>query len=244
MKGVIWKIAPEAQIADLSHEIAPQDILEGAILLWRSTPYYPDGTIHLAVVDPGVGTSRRGIAAQIGASFFVGPDNGLFSLVAEKAEADHQPVHFIYLDKPRFWLAEVSNVFHGRDIFAPVAAYLAKGIPLAELGTAIENPVRLELAKPKPLPTGWLGEVIHTDHFGNLSTNINISHINDPKNVVLKINHQRILGLVSTYGERPAGSLIALLDSSGSLAISVVNGSAAEVLKAQRGDKVEISFAD
>ncbi len=244
MKGVIWKIAPDVQIVDLSHEISPQDILEAAILLWRSTPYFPDGTVYIAVVDPGVGTSRRGVAAQIGASYFVGPDNGLFTLVAETAEANHQPVHFFHLNQPGFWLPEVSNVFHGRDIFAPVGAYLAKGIPLAALGTAIDDPVRLESPKPTPVPTGWQGQVVHIDHFGNLSTNLNISHIINLENLVLRINQKEIVGLVSTFGERPAGTLIAFIDSSGSLAISVVNGSAAEVLDAQRGDKVEVSSTD
>ena len=120
-------------------------------------------------------------------------------------------------------------------------AYLANGIPLAALGTAIDDPVRLELPNPTQIPTGWQGQVMHIDHFGNLSTNLNASHIKSWKEVVVRINGRQIEGLVSTFGERPAGTLVALIDSSGSLAISVVNGSAAEVLEAQRGDKVEIS---
>ena len=241
MKGVIWKIAPDVQIVDLSHEISPQDILEAALLLWRSTPFFPDGTIHVAVIDPGVGTSRRGLAVQIGSQYFVGPDNGLFTLVAEKAKAQMETTTFIHLDQPRFWLPDISGVFHGRDVFAPVAAYIATGTPLNSLGRTIADPIRFDLPSPTAVHGGWLGQVIHIDHFGNLSTNLNASHIKSSKQVVLRINGRQIEGLVSTFGERSAGSLVALLDSSGALAICVVNGSAAKVLDASRWDKVEIS---
>jgi S-adenosylmethionine hydrolase len=240
LKGVIWKIDPQVHIADLSHDISPHDILEGARLLWRVAPFFPDGTIHVAVVDPGVGTSRRGLAAQLGSQYFVGPDNGLLSLLLARAEGSNQTTSFVHLDRPEYWLPEVSNVFHGRDIFAPVAAHLASGIPLSSLGTLISDPVRLGIPEPTRTPRGWLGQVIHIDHFGNLSTNINISHLKTSKEVMLNIKGEQIVGLVSTFGERPVGTLIALLDSSGTLAISVVNGNAAQTLNVGVGEKIEV----
>jgi S-adenosylmethionine hydrolase len=236
LKGVIWSIAPRAQIADLSHEITPQYVLEAALLLW----YFPDGTIHVGVVDPGVGTARRAIAAQLGTQYFVGPDNGLVSLLLARAEESKQPTSFIHLDRPEFWLPEVSNVFHGRDVFAPVAAHLAAGTALNALGRRIDDPIRLEIPKPSRKPNGWLGQVIHIDHFGNLATNLNVNHLSLMKEVIIKIKGEQITGMVSTFGDRPTGSLIALLDSSGSLAISVVNGSAAMSLKVKVGDKFEV----
>ncbi len=244
MKGVIWKIAPDVQIVDLSHEISPQNILEAGLLLMRTVPYFPDGTIHVAVVDPGVGTSRRGIAAQLGSQYFIGPDNGLFGLIIARAEATNETIKYVHLNHPKYWLPEVSPVFHGRDVFAPVAAHLAFGIPLASLGTEIVNPVRLEIPMPIHTRKGWLGEVIHIDHFGNLSTNLNLSHIQNVNTVVVKVKEKQIIGLASTFSERPVGTLTFLIDSSGSLAISLANGSAANTLGAQIGDQVEIIIND
>jgi S-adenosylmethionine hydrolase len=240
LKGVIWKIAPTVHIADLSHDISPHDILEAALLLWRAVPFFPDGTIHVAVVDPGVGTSRRGIAALVGSQYFVGPDNGLVSLLLTKFEGFNQPTKFVHLDRPEYWLPAVSHVFHGRDVFAPVAAHLAIGVPFASLGTMINDPVRLNIPNPKEIQGGWIGQVIHIDHFGNLSTNLHASYLKTTKEVMINIKGELITGLVSTFGERPAGTLVALLDSNGSLAISVVNGSAAQVLNSRVGDKIEV----
>jgi S-adenosylmethionine hydrolase len=240
LKGVVWKIAPNVKIADLSHDITPHDILEAAFLLWRAAPYFPDETVHVAVVDPGVGTSRRALAAHLGSQYFVGPDNGLLSLLAAKAGENDEETSYVHLDQPKYWLPEVSNVFHGRDIFSPVAAHLASGIPFNMLGTAIIDPVRIEIPNPTRTDRGWLGQVIHIDHFGNLSTNLSIRHLIPTKEVKINIKGEQIVGLVSTFGERPVGTLVALLDSSGSLAISVVNGSAVQVLKARIGDKIEV----
>lgn len=240
LKGVIWNIAPQARIADLSHDITPQYILEAALLLWRAAPFFPDGAIHVAVVDPGVGTSRRGIAAHLGTQFFVGPDNGLLSLLLVRAEENGQPTSFIQLDHPEFWLPDVSSVFHGRDIFAPVAGHLAAGLPFDMLGSAIKDPIRIEMPTPTRTADGWLGQVIHIDHFGNLGTNLSGNHLKGMKEVRVKIKGEQITGLVSTFSERPVGSMIALLDSSGSLAISVVNGSAAQVLAVEVGDNFEV----
>jgi hypothetical protein len=142
LKGVIWSICPLAQIADISHLIAPQNVLEGAFALWRAYPFFPAGTVHLAVVDPGVGTSRRPLAARLGAHYFVGPDNGLFTPIYEDAEKNGWPLETVHLANEKYFLAQVSRTFHGRDIFAPVAAHLASGIPLADLGPLIANPKR------------------------------------------------------------------------------------------------------
>jgi S-adenosylmethionine hydrolase len=240
LKGVIWNIACDVKIADLSHEISPHNIFEAALLLWRAVPYFSDGTIHVAVIDPGVGTSRREIAAHIGSQFFVGPDNGLITLLLERAEESKLVIQFVHLDRPEYWLPDVSNVFHGRDIFAPVAAHLASGVPLRSLGTTITDPVRLDIPKPNSIPGGWQGQVIHIDHFGNLSTNLSESHVKYAKEVIIYINGEVINGIVGTFSEHPSGTLIALLDSSGSLAISIVNGSAAQHLKTRIGDNIKV----
>jgi hypothetical protein len=244
LKGVIWKIAPEVKIVDLSHDIAPHDITEAAILLWRAAPNFPEGTIHVVVVDPGVGTSRRGIVAHIGTHYFVGPDNGLVSLLLERAKENRDLIEFIHLDKSRFWMAEVTQVFHGRDIFAPVAAHLASGVSLNELGSPIFDPIILDIPRSTPTSQGWIGQVIHIDHFGNISTNLHDYQISQHKDVMIKIKGEKIVGLVSTFGERSPGSLVALMDSSGSLAICLVNGNAAGFLHARVGDTIEVYLTD
>jgi S-adenosylmethionine hydrolase len=158
MKGVIWRIAPEAKIADLSHTIGPQNLQEAAVVLRFGAPYFPQDTIHIVVVDPGVGTNRRPIAARLGDYYFVGPDNGVFTPLLEMAEAKGGPIEIVHTDKPQYWLPEVSQVFHGRDIFSPIGAHLAAGVPLAELGTPIADPVLLALPQPQPTEKGWRGE--------------------------------------------------------------------------------------
>lgn len=240
MKGVILNIAPEVQIIDLSHDISPQDILQAAILLGRSALYFPIGTIHVAVIDPGVGTSRRAIAAQLGDHFFVGPDNGLITLLLDKSECDHQQVELVNLDKPRFWLPEVSKTFHGRDIFVPVAAHLATGVSLDQMGSPINDPIRLDIPKPARTSNGWLGQVIYIDHFGNLSTNITASDLGSSDVITTIVKGNRITGLARAFGDALEGSLIALIDSFATFSISVVNSSAANFLGAHVGDPVEV----
>src|SRR5512137_720462 len=134
MKGVIWSICPSAQIADISHAIAPQNVLEGALVLWHAHAFFPPGTVHVAVVDPGVGTRRRPLAARIGEHFFVGPDNGLFTPEYEEAEKNGWLLEIVHLTNEKYFLPQVSRTFHGRDIFAPAAAHLADGVRLGELG--------------------------------------------------------------------------------------------------------------
>lgn len=243
LKGVIWRIAPDVKIADISHDVTPHDVNEASIILWRTAPYFPPATIHVVVVDPGVGTSRRGLVAKLGSQYFVGPDNGLISMLLEKTEQNNEAVEFFQLDRPQYWLPVVTNVFHGRDIFAPVAAHLTQGIPLNAFGTLITDPIRLDIPKPIRTPQGWIGQVINIDHFGNICTNLREIDFVQLKEVVIFIKGERITGLVSTFGERSPGTLVALFDSSGSLAISIVNGNAAEFLNIYVGDKIELIFS-
>ncbi len=247
MKGVIWGIAPQVQIADLTHSIPPQDILSGALALGRAAPYFPPGTIHVGVVDPGVGTPRGALAARIGECYFVGPDNGLCTVLLEQAAGAIQAVR---LDQPRFWLPEVSHSFHGRDIFAPVAAHLANGVALDELGSPLAEVERLPIPLPYPLDRqgrqGWRGQVTHVDAFGNLSTNFTRQHVSESGTgkPCVRIAGQEICGLANTFGEGQPGDLLAMLDSAGQVSVCEVNGSAARRLKVVAGEPVELYWQD
>jgi S-adenosyl-L-methionine hydrolase (adenosine-forming) len=246
MKGVIWGISPSAQISDLSHMIHAQNIREAAYVFARSVPYFPKGSIHVVVVDPGVGTARRPMAAQIGDWFYVGPDNGTITGLLERAEQVGWRSTFVELNQKEYWLPTISFVFHGRDIFSPVAAHLANGVSLNDLGTPFYEPVRLKLSKPEHTKNGWRGEVTHIDHFGNLGSNIRVENLGSAldykEDIIVHIKGVDIKGMVNTFGERPVGELIALFGSAGNLAISVVNGSAAEKLGAKIGDAIEVLF--
>ncbi len=241
MKGVIWKIAPDVQIADISHSIKPQDILQGALALARTSQFFPSGSIHVAVVDPGVGTLRRPIGLHLGEHYFIGPDNGLFTLVLEQAEARQALIRVVHLDQSKYWLPEISKVFHGRDIFAPCAAHLAMGIALEDLGTPILDPIRLQIPHPESIHGGgWRGQVIEIDTFGNLSTNIDQSHLLPLAEVFIQIAGRRIERLVNTFGDSPKGTLIALYGTAHDLMISIVNGDAAHTLNVSVGDVVDV----
>ncbi len=244
MKGVILGIAPRAQLVDLTHLIQPQNIPEAALILRRSAPYFPPDTIHLVVVDPGVGTARRPIVAQIGTQRIVCPDNGVITMLLEYAQRQGWTASFYHLDKPQFWLPVVSHVFHGRDVFAPSAAHLANGMDLSALGTPVNDPVLLALSHPERTPGGWRGEVIHIDHFGNVASNIMIEQLPEgvqaPEKLTVRLCGREICGLVKTFGERPSGELVALFGSTGNLIVSVVNGSAADALGAKVGDRFDV----
>lgn len=244
MKGVIWRIAPTVRIVDLSHAIRPQNIHEGAFVLGRSAPYFEGGTIHVVVVDPGVGTDRRPIVVEIGPYYFVGPDNGVISCLLERAEKEEWSVAFYELNQSQFWLPEVSAVFHGRDIFAPSAAHLANGVQLDEMGTLIKDPARLSLPSPSIRGNVLIGEVIYVDNFGSLVTNIRRNELQSLEGTKVRLRDTEIDGLVRTFGDAPEGTIIALFGSTGDLIISVVNGNAAERLHAYTGEKVEVVLAD
>jgi len=240
MKGVIWRICPQAHIADISHAISPQNVMEAAFVLWRAYSFFPAGTVHVAVVDPGVGTGRRSLAMRIGEWAFVGPDNGLFTLVLEDAEKNGWPVEIVMLTKPEYWLPAVSRTFHGRDIFAPVGAHLARGVSLAALGSSIADLQRLPVPKPEKTPDGWRVHILGQDSFGNLTTDLPVELLNAPGHALLRVGGLQVRGLAQAYADRPSGELIALADSSGRLEIAAVDGSAAILTGARAGDIVEV----
>jgi S-adenosyl-L-methionine hydrolase (adenosine-forming) len=240
MKGVIWSICPAAQIADISHNVSPQNVLEGAFALWRAYAFFPTGSVHVAVVDPGVGTRRRPIAASVGAHFFVGPDNGLFTPMFEDAEKKGWSVKIAHLLNEKYFLQEVSRTFHGRDIFAPVAAHLANGVPLADLGPAITDPLRLAMPKPEKTLNGWHAHVTVVDVFGNLTTDLPAAALAEHPQITFHLRGREVHGLVASYGHKAAGELVALVDSENYIELAVVNGSAAQVLGAKIGDEVEV----
>ena len=225
VKGAILSVNPGAVIVDVTHEIPPQDIEAGAFTLLAAYKTFPPGTIHVAVVDPGVGSTRRPIIVSANEQFFVGPDNGLFSYIYDR-EPSHKTFH---VTADRFFRPTVSNTFHGRDIFAPVAAALSNGVAVEEFGQLIEDEVRLPSLET-PL------RIIHIDRFGNCVTNITRDH--SPREIVVK--GRTISEFRQFYGEGDDQSLFAIWGSAGFLEISVNGGSAAKVLAAKRGD--EVSF--
>ncbi len=242
MKGVVHGIAPRAAIYDISHEISPQNIQEGGLILAQHAFYFPPGTVHIIVVDPGVGTERRAIAARVGDYFFVAPDNGVLSRVFARGEARGWGIEVVSADNPDYWLPEQSNTFHGRDIFSPVGAHLANGVPLEALGTPIDDPVRLLVPTARQEGDRIIGEVVHIDHFGNLATNIERGMLEGKREIKVEIAGKAIHGLAKSFdstGQDP-DQLLALFDSSGALAISANQGSAAELLQCAVGEPVEV----
>ena len=191
MKGVIYRIAPNAKIVDISHLISPQNVLEGAYAMWRAVPFFPPGSVHVGVVDPGVGTKRRPIGARLGDQLFIAPDNGLLTPLILDAERKGKTVEFVHLDNPKYWLPKVSNTFHGRDIFAPTGAHLAAGVSLGELGTQITDPIRLDLPRAEKTENGWLAHVTIIDIFGNLTTDLPADALDGRRNVLIHIGESR-----------------------------------------------------
>ncbi|MBT3188270.1 MAG: SAM-dependent chlorinase/fluorinase [Anaerolineae bacterium] len=238
MKGVIWGICPTVQIADISHQIQPQNLIQGAITLSRVAPFFGDGTIHVAVVDPGVGTHRRAIAAQLGTQLYVAPDNGLLTLLIQDAEEKQLPLKFVELNKREYWLNQVTSTFHGRDIFAPVGAHLAASVPLKNLGKPIDDPILLPFSKPEKTDSGWNAHISLIDTFGNLRTDLHTDRIKGEAKV--NILGQEIDSISKSYGHHEVGDLVALKDSEGYLEIAVVNGNAEKRVDAKVGDLVEV----
>jgi S-adenosylmethionine hydrolase len=207
LKGVILGLNPQAVLVDLSHAVPPQDIRSGAFVLARAAAYFPPGTIHLAVVDPGVGIGRRGLAAFGRRQFWVGPDNGLFHLIF----AGRPEFKIVSLENPDYFLPQVSPTFHGRDVFAPVAAHLSLGLALERLGPPLADPVRLSWPEPSVSAALIRGEIIHVDRFGNLVSNIAAGALHawfegaEPK-FQLQVGRRTLTRLGRTYGEAPRGS--------------------------------------
>ncbi|MEW6325897.1 MAG: SAM-dependent chlorinase/fluorinase [Nitrospirota bacterium] len=242
VKGVILGLCPEATIADLSHEIAPQAIDEAAWLLANALDAFPNGAIHLAVVDPGVGGPRRALAARTRRGYWVGPDNGLFGLVFER----DGPPTVIEIDQKRFMREHAGGAtFHGRDLFAPVAARLACGSPLSLFGRPLQEWVRLPVAQPRQLPSRIEGQVVRIDRFGNLITNITAEHLGQalgrPARLSIVIAKTR-LSLYRFYAETPQGRVGALINSSGHLEIFAPSASAKQLLGAGKQTPVTVEL--
>lgn len=241
MKGVILGIDPGARLVDLTHEVPAGDIAAAAFQLAEAWCRFPAGSVHLAVVDPGVGTARRPLAARAGGHYFVGPDNGLFTDVFDEAGE----VLARELASEAHRLSPVSHTFHGRDIFAPAAAWLSRGTPLSDLGPAIEHPVRLApAAAPPPAADGSVAaSVVHVDMFGNLVTSmrgVELEQRFPGQAPVLEWDGGRATRLVAAYAEAPPGEPVMLVGSSGRLEISVNRDSAARLTGLGRGDSVRL----
>lgn len=243
MKGVILSLCPEARLIDITHGIRPQDIAEGAVVLADVTPFFPQGTLHIAVIDPAVGSSRRLLYAELGEQKYLLPDNGLLTLVAQR----HLPRRIISLENQALWRAQVSSTFHGRDILAPVAAHLCRGISPSDLGPEVRDFIRLSWPQPAVSESRIAGQVIYVDSLGNLITNINREHLVSVSHwaeAEVSLLGKTICGIGATYAASPPGTLTALYDSQGRLEIAMVNGNAAKELAAVPGTAVEVVRTD
>lgn len=238
MKGVALGICPALQLIDLTHDVPPQAISIGALVLRSAVPYFPAGTVHCAVVDPGVGGTRRAIAVRTPHALLVGPDNGLLAPAAA-ALGGVEAVHAI--ENAALCRPTVSRTFHGRDVFAPVAAHLAAGVPLAEVGPALPAPTPLPLPAPTVDGAAVHGEVIHVDRFGNLLTNIDRAAVSGFRAPTLSVRVLDVtVPLVTTYGDVATGSALALWSSWDTLEIAVRDGDAARHFGAQPGMVVTV----
>lgn len=236
MKGVVLGINPRAVVVDITHEVPPGDVRSGAFSLMASSQYFPKGTVHLAVVDPGVGSQRRAIAVQTANYIFAGPDNGVLSwaLAREKIKMVR------LLEHSKYFLKTISRTFHGRDIFAPVAAHLSRGLPLAKLGRGLKDFVRLPWPAPVDRRGELHGEIIYIDRFGNAITNIGVGLIAQGYKGTCEVIGRRKVhcALAEYYGAVPVNSPVAVMGSSGFLEIAVNGGSAVQRFGLNAGDVV------
>ena len=249
MKGVILSVNTRATIVDVSHAVRPQRIEQGAFVLASAWPYFPPGTIHVAVVDPGVGSERRALALKTGDGVFIGPDNGILSAALpdaarEQAEPGGSPLALppgtraVVLSNQRFHRRPVSATFHGRDIFAPVAAHLSLGVPFEELGNSTDRIVALPPFRASPRPDGSLsGRIIHIDRFGNLVTDVRLDQL-PPGRFSVEVGGRVVSGPAATYAE--GSGLIALVGSAGYLEIALREGDACAELGAGIGQPVSV----
>jgi|Deesub1362B_J571_1020462.scaffolds.fasta_scaffold00030_17 hypothetical protein len=235
MKGVILSINPRVQVVDITHQVRPQDIQEAAFLLWDSYRHFPPATVHVAVVDPGVGSQRLPIALSAQGHFFVGPDNGLFSPVLEALK------EVVAIENPAYMLPRPSRTFHGRDIFAPAAAWLTRGVALQELGPLLSKEAlkRLPLAKARKEGQRVVGQIVHIDRFGNCISNIPAEMLQGLRGPVVLAAGRR-LRLYEHYSQAEPLGAGALINSSGLLEVFLFRGSAAEGLGLRRGQEVEV----
>ena len=242
MKGVLLGIAPDAALVDITHAVTPYEIPQAAFLLAQAWPHFPPGTVHLVVVDPGVGTARRPILVQAGRQYFVAPDNGVLSMVYAREEK--RTVRVITAE--RFFRRPVSRTFHGRDVFAPVAAHLAAGTPAARFGKPVEDYLRRD-DFARPVRSGksmWTGTVLHIDHFGNMVTNIRPEDIPAmaARPFEMRLGPHRIGIVAENYDEGAGGMPFLIVGSSGYLEISLHQAPAARLLGCAVGAPVELAL--
>jgi S-adenosylmethionine hydrolase len=236
MKGVIATRAPEARVVDVTHGIPPQDVVAGALVLAQAVPYFPRGTIHVAVVDPGVGSARRPLCVETTQGLLVGPDNGVLSLAAPPGDIRR----IIHLTEERFFLSPRSATFHGRDVFAPVAAALATGTEPAALGPVVSDLERLDV--PVPVRDGRTvrGQVIYVDRFGNLTSNVRADSLPAHAELSIAIRDVRLRGVAPSYAAVRPGDPVAVVNSWGAIEIAVRDGSARDRIGARLGDPIVI----
>jgi hypothetical protein len=240
MKGVILGICPQARMVDISHQVRPFAIAEGAYLIAQSYPCFPPKSVHVVVVDPGVGTARRPILVEAAGQYFIGPDNGVLAMVYGREE------HKVRLiANERYFRQPVSQTFHGRDIFAPVAAHVAAGIPPSKMGKLIQDYLRPSFLKPQR--TGkrtWMGQILRIDRFGNVVTNFHASDFPDleRRNFSMALGPREVGVLARNYAECGPGELFAIVGSSGYLEISVGQSSAAETIGCETGAPAELTI--
>lgn len=240
MKGVILGICPTAEIVDISHEIGAFGITEGAFLLAQSYRYFPRGTVHVVVIDPGVGTSRRPIVAEAAGQRFVAPDNGVLTMIYGR---ETHTVRWITAKK--YFLEPVSHTFHGRDIFSPVGAHLARGVPAARMGRVITDYMRLNFEKPvRTARRGWTGTILKIDRFGNLVTNFPAADFPDlaSRPFEMSVGLETVRRMAMNYAECGPGELFVIAGSSGYLEVSSSQASAAKMLGCAAGAPVEVKF--
>ncbi|NJK82415.1 MAG: SAM-dependent chlorinase/fluorinase [Chloroflexaceae bacterium] len=254
MKGVMLSICPQARLIDITHEIAPQNIAAAARVLEQIGPYFPPHTIHLVVVDPGVGSERQPIALATPQGQYVGPNNGVFGQVWQAAQARWSPtvVQAVVLTEPRYWMPEVSATFHGRDIFAPVAAHLAGGTALEALGPPLTTIQQALLAEPVwETPDRLCGKIVAIDHFGNCISNISTALLKQlgPRPTLTATfavrtgeaaGHMLSLALRRTYADVPSGTILSLVGSNGYLELAVRDGNASQICGVTIGDEVRV----
>ena len=242
MKGVILGINPNAQVVDLTHAIPPQDIHEAALSVHSAHRYFPEDTIHAIVVDPGVGSNRRAVVCQTDRAFFVCPDNGILTYLLHEIEnAGGQSINAVEIQNSAYYLPEVSNTFHGRDIFAPVAAHLSLGVSLASIGPLVEGLVKFPIPTPQVSGNTIIGQIVKFDRFGNAITNISESVLaRIGSTYEIRVRSTQLMRINRAYAESGIGKPLAIIGSLGLLEIAINGGSAEVSLGLKWGDVVEI----
>lgn len=244
MKGVILGINSNVQIVDITHAVPPQDIDEAAFLIHSAHGYFPKGTIHVIIVDPGVGSDRQAIVCQTNDAFFVCPDNGILTYLLEEIEnRGEKSKSVVTIHNRDYYLPEVSNTFHGRDIFAPVAAHLSLGVPLVNIGPPVENLVQLPIPTLEVSNDKLVGQIVKIDSFGNAITNISESALSGSFNgfvYEISVGSASLRQLNTSYAESEIGEPLAIIGSSGMLEIAINGGSASQMLGLKQGDAVVI----